>query len=108
MLQDIVEDMRLRLPARDVKRMFDLMDTNQNKYLELGEILFGFEMLCKLFVPDHVIDLLRYDARHQLRSATVAISLCITLFAFLSFTVRSFTVSSLHSPIKSSNSPSGR
>eukprot|EP01054_Gregarina_sp_Poly1_P000474 Gregarina_sp_Poly_1__473@NODE_1113_length_5043_cov_61_305667_g772_i0_p1_GENE_NODE_1113_length_5043_cov_61_305667_g772_i0NODE_1113_length_5043_cov_61_305667_g772_i0_p1_ORF_typecomplete_len1321_score203_20EFhand_8/PF13833_6/0_018EFhand_10/PF14788_6/98EFhand_10/PF14788_6/1_8EFhand_7/PF13499_6/4_7e03EFhand_7/PF13499_6/0_88_NODE_1113_length_5043_cov_61_305667_g772_i09084870 len=91
MLRSIVDQMRLRLPERDVKRMFDLMDINQNRYLELGEILFGFEMLCKVFIPEHIISLLKYDPYSQLRAFLITLSLCLIVFAFLGFTVNSFS-----------------
>eukprot|EP01054_Gregarina_sp_Poly1_P002448 Gregarina_sp_Poly_1__2447@NODE_165_length_12211_cov_32_860425_g147_i0_p1_GENE_NODE_165_length_12211_cov_32_860425_g147_i0NODE_165_length_12211_cov_32_860425_g147_i0_p1_ORF_typecomplete_len2244_score275_43EFhand_8/PF13833_6/40EFhand_8/PF13833_6/8_2e03EFhand_8/PF13833_6/0_0052EFhand_7/PF13499_6/1_2e02EFhand_7/PF13499_6/0_54EFhand_1/PF00036_32/16EFhand_1/PF00036_32/0_51EFhand_10/PF14788_6/4_6e02EFhand_10/PF14788_6/1_6e03EFhand_10/PF14788_6/0_41SPARC_Ca_bdg/PF10591_9/7_2e02SPARC_Ca_bdg/PF10591_9/1_3 len=91
MLRSIVDQMRLRLPERDVKRMFDLMDTNQNRYLELGEILFGFEMLCRVFIPDHIISLLSYDPYSQLRTFLLTLSICLIIFAFLGFTVNAFS-----------------
>eukprot|EP00920_Eleutheroschizon_duboscqi_P018183 GHVT01043417.1.p1 GENE.GHVT01043417.1~~GHVT01043417.1.p1 ORF type:complete len:149 (-),score=35.70 GHVT01043417.1:1551-1997(-) len=48
-LKGVVTKMKLKVPDQDVKRIFDLMDVNQDLTLSLAELIGGFEVR-----PTHV------------------------------------------------------
>ncbi|KAF8822497.1 EF hand domain-containing protein [Cardiosporidium cionae] len=45
MLREVIQKMRINMPDKDVKRMFDLMDLNHDLTLSLTELLGGFGSL---------------------------------------------------------------
>ena len=55
-LNALVKSMQLRFPSRDVKRMFDYMDVNQDGALDIYELLGGFEILISQFMPPQIVN----------------------------------------------------
>ncbi|KAH8740484.1 hypothetical protein FG386_000247, partial [Cryptosporidium ryanae] len=90
LLCELLNNMRIQLPVRDVKRMFDLMDLNQDKSLDLQELLDGFEVLFGLFLPKlvHVHVGLSYERQSII---IVAVSTALLLFcAFVGIAIKTF------------------
>ncbi|KAH7646900.1 hypothetical protein FG379_002591, partial [Cryptosporidium bovis] len=90
LLCELLNNMRIQLPVRDVKRMFDLMDLNQDKSLDLQELLDGFEVLFGLFLPKlvHVHVGLSYERQSIIIIAT---STALLLFcAFVGIAIKTF------------------
>ncbi|KAJ1604368.1 transmembrane domain-containing protein, partial [Cryptosporidium canis] len=82
LLCELLNNMRIQLPVREVKRMFDLMDLNQDKSLDLQELLDGFEVLFGLFLPQLVHDHvgLSYERQGLIIMATSASLLLFCVF----------------------------
>lgn len=82
LLCELLNNMRIQLPVREVKRMFDLMDLNQDKSLDLQELLDGFEVLFGLFLPQLVHDHvgLSYERQGLIIMATSASLLLFCIF----------------------------
>ncbi|KAH8583638.1 EF hand family [Cryptosporidium sp. chipmunk genotype I] len=82
LLCELLSNMRIQLPVREVKRMFDLMDLNQDKSLDLQELLDGFEVLFGLFLPQLVHDHvgLSYERQGLIIMATSASLLLFCIF----------------------------
>ncbi|EEA08137.1 EF hand family protein [Cryptosporidium muris RN66] len=90
MLCDLLNNMRIQLPVREVKRMFDLMDLNQDKSLDLQELLDGFEVLFGKFLPQLVHEHVGLSYERQ-GIIMMAASTCLLLFcAFVGIAIKTF------------------
>eukprot|EP00923_Selenidium_pygospionis_P018417 GHVN01032219.1.p1 GENE.GHVN01032219.1~~GHVN01032219.1.p1 ORF type:complete len:1065 (+),score=211.42 GHVN01032219.1:276-3197(+) len=90
MLRETVTKMRLEMPSRDVKRMFDMMDVNNDKTLSMLEMLSGFELLFNEFLPDYVCDAVGLSLGRQLGIIVAACAGLLAFFAFLGLAFSSF------------------
>lgn len=96
MLKEIVDKMRLNLPDSRIRTMFNLMDVNHDKSLDLHELLGGFELLFGKLIPDLVFEAVGVSTQHQLKVITTSLLGLVVFFmfiglAFSSFVVRSYT-----------------
>eukprot|EP00915_Cephaloidophora_sp_WS-2016_P007366 GHVH01009988.1.p1 GENE.GHVH01009988.1~~GHVH01009988.1.p1 ORF type:complete len:3135 (+),score=485.08 GHVH01009988.1:217-9621(+) len=83
-LYDIVKRMDLRLQKAEIRRMFNIMDSNQDKTLDKDELFNGFTLLFGNVLPDLVIDAVRLDTRHQVSATFRSFFFAITFFTFVS------------------------
>ncbi|KAF8821115.1 EF hand domain-containing protein [Cardiosporidium cionae] len=90
MLREVIQKMRINMPDKDVKRMFDLMDLNHDLTLSLSELLGGFGVLFGRCMPQLVLEQvgLSYE-RMLLILAGVLVGL-IAFFSFLGLAFSSF------------------
>lgn len=93
MLRELLLKMRLRLPEQDVKRMFDLMDVNNDHTLDLRELLAGFAMLFQRFVPTQIVDAVGLSHLQQLYVMAAVVGCLLALFCFIGFAFSAFVVS---------------
>lgn len=92
MLRDLVSKMRLEFPVKDVKRMFDMMDLDNDKTLSLLELLGGFEVLFGKFLPEYICEALGVTVGRQVLIIFIAVVGLLTFFAFLALAFSSFMV----------------
>lgn len=95
MLKEIVDKMRLNLPDSRIRTMFNLMDVNHDKSLDLSELLGGFELLFGKLIPDLVFDAVGVSSRHQLTVITTSLIGLIIFFMFIGLAFSSFVVMSI-------------
>eukprot|EP01053_Blabericola_migrator_P010319 Blabericola_migrator_1__10318@NODE_57_length_15939_cov_84_297253_g52_i0_p1_GENE_NODE_57_length_15939_cov_84_297253_g52_i0NODE_57_length_15939_cov_84_297253_g52_i0_p1_ORF_typecomplete_len2596_score525_29EFhand_7/PF13499_6/0_0046EFhand_7/PF13499_6/0_029EFhand_8/PF13833_6/0_12EFhand_8/PF13833_6/8_4e03EFhand_8/PF13833_6/9_1e03EFhand_8/PF13833_6/0_0031EFhand_1/PF00036_32/0_011EFhand_1/PF00036_32/0_25EFhand_6/PF13405_6/0_0034EFhand_6/PF13405_6/16SPARC_Ca_bdg/PF10591_9/0_49SPARC_Ca_bdg/PF10591_9/1_8EFh len=88
MLKDLVANMRLSLPDRDIKRMFDMMDINHDHSLDLIELLSGFEILLSKLLPSSLLIEVGLSTQGLLRQIALTAG---SLLIFFLFTALSFT-----------------
>jgi len=91
MLRDLISKMRLDFPGEIVKRMFDVMDLNNDKTLSLIELLGGFEVLIGRFLPDYICEAVGVTVGRAVLFSTLALLGLITFFSFLGLAIASFT-----------------
>eukprot|EP00923_Selenidium_pygospionis_P058363 GHVN01102440.1.p1 GENE.GHVN01102440.1~~GHVN01102440.1.p1 ORF type:complete len:1420 (-),score=275.88 GHVN01102440.1:660-4499(-) len=91
MLREVILKMRLVLPDDDVKRMFDLMDLNLDKSLSLKELLGGFEVLFRRFVPALVLENVGLSYQRQVLIITCTVVGLMAFFSFIGLAFSSFT-----------------
>ncbi|PHJ22833.1 ef hand domain-containing protein [Cystoisospora suis] len=82
MLRDVIQKMRVLMPEQDIKRMFDLMDINQDLTLSLGELLSGFEVLFGRLMP---VLVLKQVGLSNERMLTILCCTTLGLLAFFGF-----------------------
>eukprot|EP00915_Cephaloidophora_sp_WS-2016_P007107 GHVH01009638.1.p1 GENE.GHVH01009638.1~~GHVH01009638.1.p1 ORF type:complete len:3321 (+),score=427.27 GHVH01009638.1:1252-9963(+) len=90
-LYDVVQKMQLQLHNRDLRRMFNVMDLNQDKTLDEEEFFTGFTVLFGNFVPNLVIDSVKIHTSAQVRSLFNAMALTLFIFLFIGMSFSAFT-----------------
>ena len=92
MLRDVIQNMRIRMPEQDIKRMFDLMDINHDLSLSLGELLSGFEVLFGRFMPMLVLHEVGLSLDRMLLVLLLTTLALLAFFGFLGLAFTSFEV----------------
>lgn len=92
LLCDLISKMQLDFPFRELKRMFDLMDFNNDKSLSLLELLGGFQVLFKQFLPLYVEEAVGVTVAKQLQLVCTTLAGLLLFFAFLGLAFASFNV----------------
>lgn len=92
MLKEIVDKMRLNLPASRIRTMFNLMDINNDKSLDLSELLGGFELLFGKLIPDLLFEAVGVSTENQLTVITTSLLALIVFFMFIGLAFSSFVV----------------
>eukprot|EP00914_Ancora_sagittata_P009291 GHVO01017823.1.p1 GENE.GHVO01017823.1~~GHVO01017823.1.p1 ORF type:complete len:1511 (+),score=291.67 GHVO01017823.1:542-5074(+) len=87
MLKDLIVKMRLDFPHGDIKRMFDLMDLNNDKSLSLMELLGGFEVLIGMTLPTYICNAMGVTVRAHI---TLISSIVLALATFFVFVICAF------------------
>ncbi|KAH0479448.1 MAG: uncharacterized protein KVP18_003286 [Porospora cf. gigantea A] len=90
LLGDLLAKMQLQFPFRELKRMFDLMDFNDDKSLSLLELLGGFQVLFKQFLPLYVEEAVEVTLSKQVKLITVTAFGLVLFFAFIGLAFSSF------------------
>ncbi|PFH34767.1 EF hand domain-containing protein [Besnoitia besnoiti] len=90
MLRDVIQKMRVVMPDQDIKRMFDLMDINQDLTLSLGELLSGFEVLFGRLMPALVLKQVGLSNERMLIILCCATLGLLAFFGFLGLAFSSF------------------
>eukprot|EP00917_Polyrhabdina_sp_WS-2016_P030596 GHVP01065300.1.p1 GENE.GHVP01065300.1~~GHVP01065300.1.p1 ORF type:complete len:2045 (-),score=339.72 GHVP01065300.1:1330-6975(-) len=97
LMSSLFEKMRLNLPSRDIKRIFNLLDVNNDKVLEAAELLDGFEVLFEMFLPEYVMEEVGLSVGREMRTILVSTFFLLVFFAFLGLGFNSFADSSASS-----------
>lgn len=92
MLKEIVDKMRLNLPDSRIRTMFNLMDVNHDKSLDLAELLGGFELLFGKLIPDLLVEAVGVSTHHQIVVITTSLLGLIVFFMFIGLAFSSFVV----------------
>ncbi|KAH0479937.1 MAG: hypothetical protein KVP17_003663 [Porospora cf. gigantea B] len=90
LLGDLLAKMQLQFPFRELKRMFDLMDFNDDKSLSLLELLGGFQVLFKQFLPLYVEEAVEVTLSKQVILITITALGLVLFFAFIGLAFSSF------------------
>ncbi|KFG58426.1 EF hand domain-containing protein [Toxoplasma gondii RUB] len=90
MLRDVIQKMRVLMPEQDIKRMFDLMDINQDLTLSLGELLSGFEVLFGRLMPALVLKQVGLSNERMLLILSCTTLGLLAFFGFLGLAFSSF------------------
>lgn len=92
MLKEIVDKMRLNLPDSRIRVMFNLMDVNHDKSLDLSELLGGFELLFGKLIPDLLFEAVGVSSQHQLIVIMISLLGLVVFFLFIGLAFSSFVV----------------
>lgn len=91
-LEESISKMRLKVPRGMIRQMFALMDINQDKTLDLSELLTGFEVLFSNFIPPLIIQAVGVGTDDKMRAIFRAIGVLLALFLFIGLSHAAFAV----------------
>ncbi|EZG43743.1 putative transmembrane protein [Gregarina niphandrodes] len=86
----IRNSMSLNVPAKELRRVFNLIDINQNKYLECDEVIVGVSYIRDDVLPAYIISLLNLTPRQQIAHCTAVAAGIVLVVAFLCSVTPSF------------------
>lgn len=93
MLKEIVDKMKLTLPDARIRKMFNLMDVNHDKSLDLAELLDGFEVLFGKLIPDLIFEAVGVSSKDQLKTVVTSLLGLMLFFIFIGLAFSSLVVS---------------
>ncbi|EZG60235.1 putative transmembrane protein [Gregarina niphandrodes] len=96
-LFECLKDMNLTIPTALVRKMFASMDVNNDRTLDMGEVLGGFEMLFVSLIPDLLSAAVGVTPQNNILSIVRAIGMLLIFFVFIALSASSFGVAGLDS-----------